>query len=159
MLFNVDDLCPTNAPRRCVECKGPYHIRKRCPKLISLSNEKEKLKRLTIPSEQILINNQYEFYRNNSQFCLYPEYNYPRNVYSYPFQIIPHQRVWTQPYSNEGSIIYPNISYYQNDQQQTNNSNRSFYSQNQRRKQCYRCGSPNHLIFQCPQNPTNSIQR
>ncbi len=104
----------------------------------------------------MLINNQYEFYRNNSQFSLYPQYYYPNNGYHYPFQIEPQQRIWTQPYSNERPIIYSNFSYHTNDQQ---NSNRSFYSNNQRRKTCYLCGSPNHLKTQCSQFQPNTVQR
>ncbi len=85
-------------------------------------------------------------------------YHHPTNGYPYPFQIVPHQRIWTQPYSNEGPIF----SYHSNEQQQPqqiNNSNRSFYSNNQRRKQCYGCGSPNHLRAQCPQFQANTDQR
>ncbi|CAF0768557.1 unnamed protein product [Rotaria sordida] len=168
ILFNINDLCPTNAPKRCPECKELYHIRKRCPKLISLANEKEKLKRVNIPEQQqqqqILINNQYESYpnisTNNSQYSLYPQYYYSTNGYQYPYQAIPHQRIWTQPYSNERPIIYPNFSYQlnQQQQQQTNNSKRLFYSNNQRRK-CFICGSPNHIKAQCSQFQTNTLQR
>ncbi len=95
-------------------------------------------------------------------------YHYPsppplHNGYTtYPFQIVPHQRIWIQPYSNEGPLIYQNYPYHsidQQQQQQLNNSNRSFYSQNQRRKYCYGCGSPHHLRAQCPQFQANPDQR
>ncbi|CAF2443390.1 unnamed protein product [Rotaria sp. Silwood2] len=161
----MNDLCPTNAPKRCAECKELYHIRKRCPKLISLTNEKERLKRVIVPEQQqqqILINNQYESYSNistnNSQYSLYSQYYYLPNEYQYPYQIGSHQRIWTQPYSNERPLIYSNFPYQLNQQQQTNNSNRLFYSNNQRRK-CFICGSPNHLKAQCSQFPTNTLQR
>ncbi len=81
---------------------------------------------------------------------MYPQYYYPTNGYHYPFQ-----RIWTQPYSNERPIIYSNFPYNTNDQ----HSNRSFYSNNQRRKTCYLCGSPNHLKTQCSQFQTNTVQR
>ncbi|CAF3442632.1 unnamed protein product [Rotaria sp. Silwood1] len=171
ILFNINDLCPTNAPKRCAECNELYHIRKRCPKLISLANEKEKLKRVSITEQphhqqqQILINNQYESYSNistnNSQYSLCQQYYYPTNGYQYPYQIVPHQRIWTQPYSNERPIIYSNFSYQlnqQQQQQQTNHSNRLSHSNNQRRK-CFQCGSPNHLKAQCSQFQTNTLQR
>ncbi|CAF3417767.1 unnamed protein product [Rotaria sp. Silwood1] len=171
ILFNINDLCPTNAPKRCAECNELYHIRKRCPKLISLANEKEKLKRVSIieqphhqqqQQQQILINNQYESYSNistnNSQYSLCQQYYYPTNGYQYPYQIVPHQRIWTQPYSNERPIIYSNFSYQLNQQQQTNHSNRLSHSNNQRRK-CFQCGSPNHLKAQCSQFQTNTLQR
>ena len=134
MLFNIDDLCPTNAPRRCIECKGPYHIRKRCPKVLALANEKEKLKRLAQNEQQNLFNNQYNFYRNNPQLAFYPQY------YGYQYSFPP-QRIWTQPYSNQG----PAFSYHPSN---NNNNNNSFY----RKKQCYACGSLNHIIAQCPSN-------
>ena len=143
-----------------MECKGPYHIRKRCPKLIALADEKEKSRRMTIPEQQVLMNNQYQFYPNNPQYSFQPPYYYyhhhPNNGYAYPFPMVSHQRVWTQPYSNEQPIIYPNFPYHET---QMTNSNRSFYSNNQRRKQCYGCGSPNHLRAQCPQFQANPIQR
>ncbi|CAF3799565.1 unnamed protein product, partial [Rotaria magnacalcarata] len=172
ILFNINDLCPTNAPRRCAECKEPYHIRKRCPKLISLISEKEKLKRVIIPEQQqqkqhhqqqTLINHQYDSYsissnNNNSRFQTYPQYYYSTNEYQYPFQVASNQRVWTQPYSNERPIIHSNFSYQSNYQQQSaNNSNRPFYSNNQRRK-CFICGSSNHLKAQCSQFHSNTLQ-
>lgn len=168
-MFNINDLCPNNAPRRCIECKGPYHIRKRCPKLISLANEKEKAKRVTVPNQQITNNNQYEIYRNNPQYPFYQQYYYPPqpNFYHHPLQMPPHQRIWTQPYSNDRPIIYstdhhhyyqhqhhqqqPHHQQHQQQHQQINNSNRSYYSNNPRRKTCYLCGSANHLQTQCTQ--------
>ncbi|CAF3156096.1 unnamed protein product [Rotaria socialis] len=176
ILFNINDLCLTNAPRRCAECKEPYHIRKRCPKLISLISEKEKLKRVIIPEQQqqkqqqhhqqqTLINHQYDLYsissdnNNNNRFQTYPQYYYSANGYQYPIQVASNQRVWTQPYSNHRPIIHSNFSYQSNYQQQSaNNSNRPFYSNSQRRK-CFICGSSNHLKAQCSQFHSNTLQR
>ncbi|CAF1267106.1 unnamed protein product [Adineta steineri] len=172
-LFNINDPYSTNAPKRCPECKGPYHIRKRCPKLITLADEKERLKRMAISEQQqqqqqqyVLMNNHYPIYfnnspNNNSQFSVNSQYYYPIHGYQYPFQVIPQQRIWTQPYSNERPIVYQNFNYYSNDQQQQqqiNNSNRINYSNNPRKK-CYVCGSSNHLKAQCSQIQTNTIQR
>lgn len=160
----MEDLCPGNAPRRCAECKGPYHIRKRCPKVISLANEKEKLKRTTIPEQQqpppSMIPNHHQFYPNPSHYYYPPPSSHINHGYSYPYEMISQQqqRIWAQPYSNDGSRMYPMVNYYPYDQQM-NNSNRSFYSNNQRTKQCYGCGSINHLRAQCPQFPPNTLQR
>ena len=109
------------------------------------------------------MNNSYDLYSNvpsnNSQFPFYQQYYYPPNGYEYSFPVAPHQRIWTQPYSNERPMVYSNFSYQSNEQQQqANNSNRLYHPNNQRRK-CYHCGSSNHLIAQCTQFQTNTVQR
>ncbi|UJR23877.1 hypothetical protein I4U23_026849 [Adineta vaga] len=166
-LFNVDDLCPTNAPKRCSECKGPYHIRKRCPKLITLANEKERLKRannLQQQQQQVSMNTPYSIFPNispnNSQYSFNSQYYYQTNGYTYPYPIVSQQRTWIQPYSNEQPIIYPAMPYHSigQQQQQSNNSNRFYYSNNQRRI-CFICKSPNHLKAQCPQIQSHTVQR
>lgn len=165
-LFNIDDLCPGNAPKRCPECKGPYHIRKRCPKLISAATEKEKLNRTNVsqqPPPSVIANHQ----QQQHVYAVPPQYSYyyyhpsayPNNGYSYPFEMLPQQRVWTQPYSNDGSRIYPMVNYYSPHEQSVNHSNRTNYSNNSRRKQCYGCGSTDHLRAQCPLLQRNTLQR
>ncbi|CAF1111531.1 unnamed protein product [Adineta ricciae] len=156
-LFNVADLCPSNAPKRCPECKGPYHIRKRCPKLITLANEKERLKRVNLPQQQhqMLINNSYPLYSNippnanYSQYSFNPQHYYPTNGYAYPYPTLPPQRIWTQPYSNDQPMIYPAFAYHTNTYQQSTNFNRSYHPNNSRRF-CFICGDPSHIRAQCP---------
>lgn len=163
-MFNIDDLCPTNAPKRCADCKESYHIRKHCQKSLTLLNEKDKLKAIPLVGQhQLLTSRPYEQYpntsTNNNPFPFYSQYYYPINGYQYSMPVMSQQRIWTQPYSNESPVVYTHLPYHLNQQQQPiNNSNRYFYSNNQRRK-CFLCGSPNHLKANCPQFQANNLRR
>lgn len=87
---------------------------------------------------------------NHHQFYPIPSHYYYHHSYvHHGYEMFAHQRLWNQPYSNDGSRMYSMV----------NNSNRSFYSNNQRKKQCYGCGSIHHLRAQCPQFQANTLQR
>jgi len=138
-LFNIDDLCPTNAPKRCEWCKGPYHIRKRCPKLATLANENEKKKRIMNNFEQqrYMDKNSYRHSNNNNI-----------NGRNYPKSAPPNQHPFR--YANEDrSREY----YNSNEQQRNNNSHRSY-----NRRGCFECGQFDHMKANCPLlKKTNSV--
>ncbi|CAF0961898.1 unnamed protein product [Rotaria magnacalcarata] len=142
-LFNIDELCPTNAPKRCEWCKGPYHIRKRCPKLAALSNDYEKKKRLFNSSEhQYYTNNSLPFSSNNSREKSY--YNNSYNGYNHSKSASSNQRS-LRYVANEKSSEFNNASHL-SIKQTTNTA----YQNNYPRKGCFNCGSFDHLKAQCP---------
>lgn len=106
------------------------------------------------PSMMVNHHSQQQFYAVPSHNPYY-YYYHPPNGYSYPFEMIPQQRIWTQPYSNESSRNSPMMNYYH----PSDHSNRTFNSNNQRKKHCYGCGSVDHLRAQCPQFQRNPLQR
>ena len=142
-LFNIDELCPTNAPKRCEWCKGPYHIRKRCPKLAALSNDYEKKRRVFNNSEQqSYMNNYLPFSSNNFREKSY--YNDNQNAYNHSKFASSNQRSH-QYVANEKSREFYNASHQS--VEQTTNFN---YQNNYPRKECFSCGSFDHLRAQCP---------
>ncbi|CAF3421570.1 unnamed protein product [Rotaria sp. Silwood1] len=150
-LFNIDDLCPTNAPKRCEWCRGPYHIRKRCPKLASLANENEKKKRTTnYITQQHYMNNHSTYLSNKSRD--YVQSNNNGNGYQQPKSAPPNQRPF-QYTTNEKRRDFHNSL-----EEPTNNSHRS-HQHNQFRKECYICNSTDHLKAQCPLQQKNTVQR
>ncbi|UJR24938.1 hypothetical protein I4U23_006302 [Adineta vaga] len=135
-LFNIDELCPTNAPKRCEWCKGPYHIRKRCPKLALLAHEKEKKKRsMNHPNQQ---QQQITFVGNNS--------NSSSNMY--------HTNGYHHPQSapvNQQPFRYAHPGPYANEYPRTNNSYRSQQQQqNYKNQGCFHCGHLDHYKADCP---------
>ncbi|CAF4500350.1 unnamed protein product, partial [Rotaria sp. Silwood2] len=151
-LFNIDDLCPTNAPKRCEWCKGPYHIRKRCPKLAALANENEKKKRTTNYNEQQSYMNNHSTYLSNNVQDNIRYYNNTRNGYNQPKSAPPNQRPF-QYAVNEKSREFHNSF-----EQSTNNSRRS-YPYNHYRKECYICKSTEHLKAECPSQKKHAVQQ
>ncbi len=79
ILFNVDKLCPMNAPKRYEWCKGLYHICKCCPKLATLDNENEKRQRMNKTNENLQWNNKQKYHLNKTYS--YNE-NFNRRTYS-----------------------------------------------------------------------------
>lgn len=152
----MDDLCPSSTPRRCVDCKGPYHPRKRCPKTIEQANEKERLKRMVAAEQRRQHPAQPPIYpqfpSNNLQFAANPQFYYPVNAYQQPYAVMPQPRIWTHPYSTgPPPMVYPSFSFYAPQRPMMHNAYRS-QPPNHARKRCYRCGSFDHLIGHCPQN-------
>jgi hypothetical protein len=153
-LFNVDDLCPTNAPKRCEWCKGPYHIRKRCPKLATLAHENDKKIRTTNNhNQQVYTDNRSQFPTNNFQEDYYyysnthGQYNHP-NEHNYPQSAPPNHRPFR--YGKD---------FYNSSEHQGNNSHR-LYQQNYSKKGCFYCRDPGHIKAHCPAlQKNNSIQR
>ncbi|CAF1021216.1 unnamed protein product [Adineta ricciae] len=146
-LFNIDELCPTNAPKRCEWCKGPYHIRKRCPTLASLAHEKERKKRLDNHSEQ----QKTPFIGNN--FNSSPNTNY-RQLSNYTNG---HQRN-NQPKSaptNQRPFRYPHPPELPNEYPRMNNTPRWQQPQNYKTAMtCFKCGEIGHMRKECPQQST-----
>jgi hypothetical protein len=140
MLFNIYDLCPTNAPKLCEWCHGPYHIRKRCPKLAALSNERQKKKRGI--NQQWDMNGYYtstsNYYQDNSNW-----YSNKNHGYNYPKSAPPNQQQQLRYTTQDGSREFHNTNYYPNE----NNSQH----RNQIRK-CFNCGSPDHIKAKCPES-------
>ncbi|CAF1121495.1 unnamed protein product [Rotaria sp. Silwood1] len=150
-LFNIDDLCPTNAPKRCEWCRGPYHIRKRCPKLASLANENEKKKRTTnYTTQQHYMNNHSTYLSNKSRD--YVQSNNNGNGYQQPKSAPPNQRPFQYTTNEKRRDFHNSLD------EPTNNSHRS-HQHNQFRKECYICNSTDHLKAQCPLQQKNTVQR
>lgn len=132
-----------NAPKLCEWCKGPYHIRKRCPKLASLANETEKKKRVINRVEQPTPNNnRMAFVSNNFQDNAYS--NYYRYGYN-PSKSTSSDQYSSRYVANEKSREFHNSS-FQSFEQTMRYPNRS----NEHRKKCFKCGSTDHLKAQCP---------
>ncbi|CAF1174331.1 unnamed protein product [Adineta steineri] len=156
-LFNIDELCPTNAPKRCEWCKGPYHIRKRCPKLAALANENEKKRRTVNHTEQqstTFVSNNYRdnsyYYSNKHQ----NQYSNNSNGYNYPKSASVNQRSFR--YDQKDSS---NSTYYSNEYR-SNNSHRSYQQNSNNNRACFNCGNFDHIKVHCPLlSNNNSIQR
>jgi hypothetical protein len=158
ILFNIDDLCPTNAPKRCEWCKGPYHIRKRCPKLASLANEQEKRKQMN-NEQQGYMEDHSSYYPNTfRENSYYPPQMYNAQHYN---EYYPASEQQVLRYANGGGRRVFNNSHNQPMEQQRNYSHRSYRPNNNNNiKACFKCGSTDHIRAQCPlPNRTNGVQR
>lgn len=136
VLFNIDELCPTNAPKRCEWCKGPHHIRKRCPKLATLVYEDEKQKRFDKKTEEKYSSSRY----SNKNHSNDNRRNYPHSAPT-----------------NQQQFRYSNNQDRSNEQYKTN-SYRS-HQQNNTNRQCFICGKSDHLKAQCPNKKANFNQQ
>ncbi len=154
-MFNIDDLCPTNAPKRCEWCNGPYHIRKRCPKLATLANEKEKMKQAEQQQSRAKMAGPGVPYMNGvhhpfpSQYPpqYFRQYSHPPVMsghYQYPIMAEPRQ--WMHPYANGAPLVFTNSTTYFPVEQQMAPPPRYNHT-----RACYSCGSSDHLKAHCPQ--------
>ena len=155
-MFNIDDLCPTNAPKRCEWCKGPYHIRKRCPKLATLAYEENKKQRTVNNSDQqYQMDNRSQgssnhsrdggYYYSNKHGRYYNNNNV--NGYTQPKSAPPNQHTY---------------EFYNSNEQQINNSSRSYQQRYSRPQECFLCRQPGHIKINCPlfqQNNSNHRQK
>jgi hypothetical protein len=144
MLFNVDDLCPTNAPKRCEWCKGPYHIRKRCPALATLSNETQRKKRAMNYSNQEWNMDDYyhsmsNYYQDNANWRSNKNNHSYNNGRNHPNSAPPNQQPFR--YTTQNGLR----EFYNSNEQQMNNSQHRNSKRN-----CFRCGSTDHMKAQCP---------
>ena len=126
-LFDIDILCPQNAPRRCEWCHGPYHIRKRCPKLAQLHHEQEKQRRMQM----------------NPAGAYPPMQGYPM---IYP-QYDPHAAFLVQTYNDGTRTFYG--------RPQPGSANGYYQPNYPQQRQCFQCGSVEHVKAQCPQRRQN----
>ena len=148
-------MCPTNAPKRCEWCKGPYHIRKRCPKLASLANENEKKRRAFNYSEQKGNADNHSGFQSNNIRDNRPNYHngngYP-NSKSSPFN----QRLHGFT-ANERPRGFRSLTSNFSEQERQNSPRLS--EQNNGRKECFICKSTDHLKAQCPQGRKNNLPK
>ena len=154
----MDKLCPLNAPKRCEWCGGPYHIRKRCPKLASLANENERRKQAQFYEQQ------QQHMHNYNSFHPYPfrgnapmvdPRGYPLvNAYDNGMFDPAHQRPMRRPYQygNTRGFYHP---HHPSMEQQAMNA----HPANNSPRACFLCGSPEHIKAHCPQNRPSGIQR
>ena len=98
-MFNIYELCPLNAPKQCEWCKGPYHIRKRCPKLASLVNENEKKKRENV-------NNIKDEYHSTSTSSRQRTFQYDRRVQ--PIESVESFNYYGKEQTNDLCRFHPN---------------------------------------------------
>lgn len=139
-LFNVDVLCPENAPKRCEWCRGPYHIRKRCPALATLTNEKQKRaennKQQSWNLESFSADTTNHF-QENSNWSWSNNHNYERN---HPKSAPANGQRF--PYSNADRSKKFN-------EPRNNNPHRP-----QSAITCFRCGQTGHIRSKCPNRDT-----
>ena len=148
-LFDVTILCPDYAPSRCVWCNGPYHTRRRCPKMNRLVAEgKQEKSNNPTTRPDVQYNN---LRRNpiNHAFHYYPKM--PHEAYQNwnSFRYEP----WSTPDPTMGPIQhYPSL----NNQPITPRQYRpKAKSQGNESIACYKCGLPNHIARNCPHNQKN----
>lgn len=142
ILFDIDVLCPQNAPKRCPWCQGPYHIRKRCPKFASLAEQNQSKGKQQYFHRQRSANDQHysfdyqEKYRHQHSFPL------PNGCY----QSFPYSQYYPVTHQHQQSFVvqaFPNGTRHV----QTTSIQTSSHSQ----RQCFNCHEFGHIKAQCPQ--------
>ncbi|CAF0920940.1 unnamed protein product [Didymodactylos carnosus] len=116
LLFNIDELCPAHAPKRCEWCRGPYHIRKRCPKIATLAadqqREKQQTRTLMAQYQQTQGEMQTGFHHQQQQQLFYhSQPGYQRsttNGYPYQTRTFENQQRYNNQSSNQNNFDFSN---------------------------------------------------
>lgn len=143
ILFKVEVLCPMNVPRRCPDCNGAPHTRKRCPKSIDdlMKNQTENF---FVPSTR-------NFERFNSNYSHRSSNYFYRNQVSSRFEHF-HSRNFPDDYRSTNFRSTPN---------QRQNSTKQIQRSTQdktKREQCFKCGGYDHRQDNCRQFQISSVQ-
>jgi hypothetical protein len=156
----MEVLCPQNAPSRCPWCNGPYHIRKRCPKLAQLDADRMERKK----QEQNSFQRQATYSSGTNSRSRQADKQstdnqwHPANVHYRPFT----HRWPTDPMHNTQPTML--IKVFGNEQRIVQQcsllaSNAAYTNKHHVHKQpigCYKCGSRQHKQAHCPERRSNN---
>lgn len=151
ILFDVHELCPENAPKRCPWCEGSFHIRKHCPKFATVVKDSNKEKHNDSRTQRTPTDN-HESMKNNT---------FRSKVKRNPVPMFPQwgtdsqNQVWHSTNLNLPAYHY-NMVYENSSMVTYTNLQHSTHHNRGNKNVCFKCNQAGHIRKNCPMNSTQN---